>query len=180
MCTGGSFPGVKRQGREADHSPPGSAEEKKSGSMHLLPHTPSWRSGSLLRHRDIFTFYWALEGFRYCWNEAAVSVGQLSRRRRFTTVSRDGVDKKSCIGSDCVRNEASRRQRKMNSVQNKVKDRKQNWIDHLDRMTDEITLKQVLQYKPKGCRDLGRPCERWNEYETSKQAWLAVPSNEEE
>jgi hypothetical protein len=26
MGTGGSFPGVKRQGREADHSPPTSAE----------------------------------------------------------------------------------------------------------------------------------------------------------
>jgi hypothetical protein len=29
MGTGGSFPGVKRQGREADHSPPPSAEVKK-------------------------------------------------------------------------------------------------------------------------------------------------------
>jgi hypothetical protein len=29
MGTGGSFPGVKRQGREADHSPPTSAEVKK-------------------------------------------------------------------------------------------------------------------------------------------------------
>jgi hypothetical protein len=29
MCTGGSFPGVKRQGREGDQSPPTSAEVKK-------------------------------------------------------------------------------------------------------------------------------------------------------
>jgi hypothetical protein len=29
MGTGGSFPGVKRQGREADHSPPTSAEVRK-------------------------------------------------------------------------------------------------------------------------------------------------------
>jgi hypothetical protein len=29
MGTGESFPGVKRQGREADHSPPTSAEIKK-------------------------------------------------------------------------------------------------------------------------------------------------------
>jgi hypothetical protein len=29
MGTGGSFPGVKRPGREADHSPPTSAEVKK-------------------------------------------------------------------------------------------------------------------------------------------------------
>jgi hypothetical protein len=30
MSTGGSIPGVKRQGREADHSPPASAEVKKT------------------------------------------------------------------------------------------------------------------------------------------------------
>jgi hypothetical protein len=29
MGTGGSFPGVKRPGREADHSPPSSAEVKE-------------------------------------------------------------------------------------------------------------------------------------------------------
>jgi hypothetical protein len=37
-------PGVKRLGREADHSPPTSVEVKKSGSIHPLRHTPSWRS----------------------------------------------------------------------------------------------------------------------------------------
>jgi hypothetical protein len=37
-------PGVKRSGREAGQSPPASAEVKKSGSIHLLPHTPSWNS----------------------------------------------------------------------------------------------------------------------------------------
>jgi hypothetical protein len=39
------FPrGVKRQGREADHSPPTSPEVKKYGSVHPVPHTSSWRS----------------------------------------------------------------------------------------------------------------------------------------
>jgi hypothetical protein len=37
-------PGAKRQGREADHSPPSSAEVKKIGSIHPLPLTASWRS----------------------------------------------------------------------------------------------------------------------------------------
>jgi hypothetical protein len=41
MGTGVSFPGVKRQGREADQLVPRS---RKHGSVHLLPHTPSWRS----------------------------------------------------------------------------------------------------------------------------------------
>jgi hypothetical protein len=38
--TGESFSGVKLLGREADHSPP-SAEVKKGGAMHALPHTSS-------------------------------------------------------------------------------------------------------------------------------------------
>jgi hypothetical protein len=32
--TGGCFPGVKRQGREADHSPLSSAEVKNCGAIH--------------------------------------------------------------------------------------------------------------------------------------------------
>jgi hypothetical protein len=34
---GARFPGVKRQGREADRSPPTSAKVKKCGSIHPLP-----------------------------------------------------------------------------------------------------------------------------------------------
>jgi hypothetical protein len=44
MVTGGSFPGVKRPGREADHSPPASVEVKKCGSIHPLHQKPSWCS----------------------------------------------------------------------------------------------------------------------------------------
>jgi hypothetical protein len=36
--------GVKRQGREADHSPPSSAEVKKGGAIPSLPHMSSWHS----------------------------------------------------------------------------------------------------------------------------------------
>jgi hypothetical protein len=40
QCVPGAlFPGVKQQGREADHSPPASAEVKK-----MWIYTPSWRS----------------------------------------------------------------------------------------------------------------------------------------
>jgi hypothetical protein len=39
MGTGGSFPGVKRQGREADHSPQTSAEVKK---MWIYTFTPPY------------------------------------------------------------------------------------------------------------------------------------------
>jgi hypothetical protein len=36
-------PGVKRPGREADHSPPSSAEVKNGGAIHPLPRTSSGR-----------------------------------------------------------------------------------------------------------------------------------------
>jgi hypothetical protein len=38
MGTGASFPGVRRQGREADHSPPTSADVKKSEAVRPLPY----------------------------------------------------------------------------------------------------------------------------------------------
>jgi hypothetical protein len=41
MGTGGSFPKVKRQEREADHSPPSSAEVKNGGAIRPLPHMSS-------------------------------------------------------------------------------------------------------------------------------------------
>jgi hypothetical protein len=43
MSTGSTFPGVKRSGREADHSLPSSAKVKDGGAMPPLPHTSSWR-----------------------------------------------------------------------------------------------------------------------------------------
>jgi hypothetical protein len=50
---------VKWLGREADHSPPSSAEVKERVELYLhSPNTASWR-GAYLKHRDyfIFTFY---------------------------------------------------------------------------------------------------------------------------
>jgi hypothetical protein len=49
--------GVKRLGREADHSPPSSAEVKEWVELYLnSSNTPSWR-GAELKHKDNFTFY---------------------------------------------------------------------------------------------------------------------------
>jgi hypothetical protein len=53
MGTGGSFCGGKAAG--AWSSPSANAELKKCGSIHLLPHTPSWRSAYLVKHGDNFT-----------------------------------------------------------------------------------------------------------------------------
>jgi hypothetical protein len=52
---GAPSPGVKWQGREADHSPPPSAEVKNGGAIPPLPHTPSWHS-ALLMSRILLNF----------------------------------------------------------------------------------------------------------------------------
>jgi hypothetical protein len=46
---------VKRSGREADHSPPTSAEVKKMW-VYTSIHKPSWCSAYLVKYRDNFTF----------------------------------------------------------------------------------------------------------------------------
>jgi hypothetical protein len=53
---GALFLGVKRLGREADHSPPSSAEVKECVELYFhSSNTPSWRDAQL-KHRDKFTF----------------------------------------------------------------------------------------------------------------------------
>jgi len=49
--------GVKRPGREADHSLPSSAEVKRMrGDIPPLPNTPSWHGAQLKKHKDNVTF----------------------------------------------------------------------------------------------------------------------------
>jgi hypothetical protein len=59
MDTRCSSLGAKRPGREADHSPPSSAEVKECVELHLhSPNTPSWRGAQFekKKHRNNFTF----------------------------------------------------------------------------------------------------------------------------
>jgi hypothetical protein len=55
--TGGSFPGGKTLGLEANHSPPFSAKVKHGGAITSLPHTSSLRGAQLIKHGDNFTFF---------------------------------------------------------------------------------------------------------------------------
>jgi hypothetical protein len=64
--------GVKRQGREADHSPPFSAEVNNARSyISTPPIPPSWR-GAQLKCRDNFTFTFTsiliLQSDSHCFN----------------------------------------------------------------------------------------------------------------
>jgi hypothetical protein len=52
---GALSPGVKRPEHETDHSPKASTEVKKMWKYTSTPHTPSWLSAYLVKHRDNFT-----------------------------------------------------------------------------------------------------------------------------
>jgi hypothetical protein len=55
---------VKEKGREADYSPPSSAEVKERVELYLhSPNTPSWH-GAQLKHRGNFTVFPYLYAFR--------------------------------------------------------------------------------------------------------------------
>jgi hypothetical protein len=49
MGTGGSFPGLKQPGRQADRSTPSSTEVENIGAKRSLPHTSSWRGVWLIK-----------------------------------------------------------------------------------------------------------------------------------
>jgi hypothetical protein len=52
--------GVKRRGREADHSPPSNAEVRERVELYFhSTNTPPWR-GAQLKHRDNLTYVFAL------------------------------------------------------------------------------------------------------------------------
>jgi hypothetical protein len=49
--------GVKRPGREADHSPPPNAEAKYGGAMPQFPRSSSWRHAELIKRGESCIFY---------------------------------------------------------------------------------------------------------------------------
>jgi hypothetical protein len=53
---GAVSPEVKRQGNEADHSPPSSTKANKGEAVFPLPYTSSWRGAQLIKARDSFVF----------------------------------------------------------------------------------------------------------------------------
>jgi hypothetical protein len=57
---GGSIPGERLPGREADYSPPFVAEVKNGGAISPLPHIPSWHIAELIKHRAKFCFFFFL------------------------------------------------------------------------------------------------------------------------
>jgi hypothetical protein len=57
MGTGGFFPGIKKPGGEADHSPPSRTEVKKGGAIPPLSCKSLWYSAYIIKHTDNFASY---------------------------------------------------------------------------------------------------------------------------
>jgi hypothetical protein len=60
-----------------------------------------------------------------------------------------------------IRSEVIRKELEISGIQEMSIKRKQNWINHLERMDNTKLPKHALNYKPRGRRDRGRPRKRW-------------------
>jgi hypothetical protein len=89
---GGLSLGVKRPGREDDHSHPSSAEVKECVELYFhSPNTPSWR-GAQLKHRDNFTFTFYLH--KYCRSNRRLSkISEVLKLTGYTI---------RCLSLECV------------------------------------------------------------------------------
>ena len=63
----------------------------------------------------------------------------------------------------CTENKAIREELQIFDLYKKLKDYKQRWKEHLERMSDSRLSKQVWKYKRTGHRCVGRPTKWWLE-----------------
>jgi hypothetical protein len=56
MVAGALYLGLKRPRREADHSPPSSAEVKNGGAMPPFSNMSSWHSALLITQRQLYLY----------------------------------------------------------------------------------------------------------------------------
>lgn len=68
---------------------------------------------------------------------------------------------KGCTRLDRYRNDDIRNELNLLPIIDKIKEYRIRWSNHLRRMDKERIPKQVLDYKPQGRRDIGRPRTRW-------------------
>jgi hypothetical protein len=64
---------------------------------------------------------------------------------------------------DHRRNEDIREEIQIIDINSRIKDYQIKWLQHLERMEQNIIPKLLQNYKPRGRRDQGRPCRRWRE-----------------
>jgi hypothetical protein len=59
---------------------------------------------------------------------------------------------------DRVRNEDVRKELGIHEMNDKIKQKRTDWRQHIDRMNNERLTKQIREYNPRGRRSIGRPC----------------------
>jgi hypothetical protein len=60
--------------------------------------------------------------------------------------------------SECIREELQ-----ITDINSRIKYYQMKWLKNLERMEQNRIPKLLLNYKPRGRRDQGRPCRRWRE-----------------
>jgi hypothetical protein len=60
-------------------------------------------------------------------------------------------------------NEDTREELQIIDINSRIKDYQIKWLQHLERMEQNRIPKLLLNYKPRGRRDQGRPSRRWRE-----------------
>lgn len=70
---------------------------------------------------------------------------------------------KGCTRQDRIRNEEIRGELDIYNMNQRLKNYKQQWWEHIERMDDTRLPKIIRQYKPLGRRSVGRPRGRWDD-----------------
>lgn len=69
---------------------------------------------------------------------------------------------KGCTRTDRLRNVEIREELEIFNVNDKIEEYRHNWRQHITRMKEERIPKIILNYHPRGRRDVGRPKKRWS------------------
>ena len=64
---------------------------------------------------------------------------------------------------DKEKNRCIRQKTGAQNIVKEIKQYKEKWLQHVQRMDTKRLPKQALQYKPKGRRNIGRPRKRWRD-----------------
>lgn len=70
---------------------------------------------------------------------------------------------KGCTREDRFKNDEIREELNVKSLNERMMEYRNKWLQHVQRMDNSRLPKLAFQYKPRGTRDIGRPKKRWRE-----------------
>lgn len=68
---------------------------------------------------------------------------------------------KKCTRMDRLTNDSIRDDLKIYNINHKITEYQNKWKNHVERMGDDRLPKKLMNYRPRGRRDRGRPMLRW-------------------